>query len=436
MRHDRMMEVNVRAWQIAGCCGVAALALASLSTPAYAAEAAGGAASSRFTLKSRQQLEARSPLTNACYITPDGLALIANGGFSPDNGRTWTPLKPTPDFDSGLPHGYRREWHPPFYDAVTGRVLRIINSMDTPGLDPKIEEPPDALKTYYLRYRVSTDGGKTYLFDEPIVQKGPYSAAEPFAGVKVGRNAIFMGDAGSLPLRTRQGKILVPAQVCLADEKGALWSPGGGFTYTDVLILIGTWKDDGRMEWETSERVQADPARSTRGMIEPTLAEMPDGRLLLVMRGSNGGTKDREFKIPGYRWYAVSADGGYHWTKPEPWCYEDGTQFFSPSSMSQLLHHSSGRTFWIGNISPTNPQGNSPRWPLFIGEVDQKTLRLIKDSLLTIDTLTPEDKAGVELCVHSAVFEDRETGEVVVPMLRYTGGYKSNVPLLYRIAVR
>ena len=106
------------------------------------------------------------------------------------------------------------------------------------------------------------------------------------------------------------------------------------------------------------------------------------------------------------------------------------------SSMSQLLRHSSGRTFWIGNISPTNPRGNSPRWPLLIGEVEQTTLRLVKESLLTIDTLTPEDKDGVELCVHSAVFEDRENGDIVVPMLRYTGDYKSSVPMLYRIATK
>lgn len=64
--------------------------------------------------------------------------------------------------------------------------------------------------------------------------------------------------------------------------------------------------------------MEADPAASTRGTIEPTLAEMPDGRILMVMRGSNGGSKDPEFKIPGYRWHSVSSDGGYHWTKPQP----------------------------------------------------------------------------------------------------------------------
>jgi hypothetical protein len=56
--------------------------------------------------------------------------------------------------------------------------------------------------------------------------------------------------------------------------------------------------------------------------------------------------------------------------------------------------------------------------------------------VLVIDTQAPEDKAGVELCVHGSVFQDRETGDIVVPMLRYTGGYKSNVPVVHRIAAR
>jgi hypothetical protein len=410
--------------------------LLGVAAPSPGADTPAPVAGGRLTLRSSERLAARSPLTNACYISPTGLELIAYGGSSPDNGRTWTPLAPSPDFDSSLPPGYRREKHPPFFDAVTGRVVTVVNSMDTPGLDPKIEEPPVALKTYYLRYRVSVDGGRTYLFDEPIVQKGPYSAAEPFADVRVGRNAIFMGDAGSLLLRTRQGRILVPAQVCLADQKGELASPGGGFTYTDVLVLIGTWRDDLRLDWETSERVRADPVRSTRGMIEPTLAELADGRLLMVMRGSNGGSKDPDCRIPGYRWYSVSADGGYHWTTPEPWCYQDGTPFHSPSSMSQLLRLADGRTVWIGNLCPDNPRGNSPRWPLVAGVVDPGSLRLVRESVLVIDTQAPEDKAGVELCVHGSVFQDRETGDIVVPMLRYTGGYKSNVPVVHRIAAR
>lgn len=415
---------------------IIAIALLLAAGATASLQAAAPAKPGKLTLKLREKLTGRSPLTNGVYLKAKGLELLAAGGYSPDNGRTWEGFVPKPDFDGGLPKGYRREPHPVFVDPSNSRAVMVVNSMDTPGLDPKLIEPTIALTTYYLRYRVSVDGGRTYLFDEPIVQKGAYNEEHPFDGVWKGKNGIFMGDAGSLLLRTRKGKVLIPAQFCTLGADGKLSSPGGGFTYTDVVLLIGTWGANNRLAWEISERVQADPARSTRGMIEPTLTELPDGRLLMVMRGSNGGSKDPDFKIPGYKWYAVSTDGGYKWTKPQPWRYSDGKPFHSPSSMSQLLRHSNGRFYWIGNISPGNPRGNDPRSPLVVGEVDPKSLMLIRENVLTIDEKRPEDTEGVELCTHTAVWEDRETGDLVIPMNRFTGGYKSSTPYLYRIGTR
>jgi hypothetical protein len=388
----------------------------------------------RLELVERRRLEAPSPLANAIYVSPTGRQLLAAGGYSADNGQTWEKIDPFTRFDGKLPFGYRREIATRFYDPVENCVVAIVNAMDTPGVDPAAIEPPVALNTYYLRYRVSTDGGRSYVCDEPLVTEG-HTAERPLDGVQVGKNALFMGDAGSQTLRTRAGKLLVPAQACLLGADGELSSPGGGFTYTDAVTLIGEWADDHRLKWRAAQRVEGDPARSTRGMIEPTLAEMPDGRILMVLRGSNGGTKDPDYQLAGYRWQAVSEDGGEHWSTPEPWRYDDGETFFSPSSMSQLLAHSSGRYFWIGNICPTNPQGNSPRWPLVIGEVDARTLRLVRSSVIEIDTRQDEDTEGVELSAHAAAFEDRATGEIVLAMQRYTGGYKSSQPFVYRIAL-
>jgi hypothetical protein len=408
----------------------------------------------KLTVKSVQPSEKMSHLMFATYLKKTGVEMVKGSGYteatgstilikpgeefmpngfiSSDNGRTWVKQPANPDFDSKLPHGYRRETFPLFVDPVNGKIIKVVPSLDTPGLDPSIVEPPVALEAYYLRYRVSVDGGKTYRFDEPIVQKGK-TPENPFEGVYRGKNGIFMGDVGSQLLRTRKGRILIPAQACKLGPDGKLWSPGGGFTYTDVIIIIGRWVKGDRLEWEISQPIEADPARSTRGMIEPTLAEMPDGRLLCVMRGSNGGSKDPQFKIPGYRWVSVSSDGGYHWTKPEPWTYDDGAPFHSPSAMSQLLKHSSGRYFWIGNISPTNSKGNNPRWPLVIGEVDPQTLKLRKATLCTIDTKRPEE-SGLNLS-HWWGYEDRETGDIVIAGARFSLDYNQTHPILYRIGV-
>jgi hypothetical protein len=390
----------------------------------------------KLSLKSREKLAAPSPLAQTVYLTPTGHELLAAGGFSPDNGKTWQLFTPTPDFDSKLPHGYRREKHPLFVDHSNGQIVQIINAMDTPGVDLNEIEPHIALTTYYLRYRVSIDGGRTYLFDEPIVHHDKkYSPEHPLAGVWKGKNALFMGDLGSLPIRTREGTLLVPAQATVLGEDEKLSNPAGGFTYTDVRVLRGKWTKDKHLEWDAADPVQVSTQESIRGMIEPTLAQMPDGRILMIMRGANGGPTDPKFKIPSYKWMSVSTDDGRSWSKPVPWTYTTGEHFFSPGSMSQLVPHSTGRLFWVGNICKENARGNSPRHPLVAGEVDIQSMQLICDSIITIDDKHPEDTAGVELCAHTSVFEDRVTGDLVLPMLRWTGKYKRSEPFLYRIAV-
>ncbi|MCX6994184.1 MAG: sialidase family protein [Kiritimatiellaeota bacterium] len=395
-----------------------------------------GAKEHDIVLKSVEHPSAPSSLWGASYLKRDGVEMVRNGGYSPDNGRTWENLSPKPDFDSKLPYGYRRGKLPLFVDPVNGRILSTVMAIDTPGLDPKINEPLEERQNSYLRYRVSIDGGKTYLFDEPIIQKDK-TLDNPFDGIFRDKNAIFPGDCGSQIIRTRRGDIIAPFQATIPGPDGKLANPGGGFTWTETVMLIGRWAPDNRIEWYVS-KIVGDPARSTRGMIEPTLAEMPDGRILCVMRGSNGGSKDPDCKLPSYKWISVSTDGGFHWSKPEPWTYEDGTPFYSPSSMSQLLKHSSGRIFWIGNLSETNCRANHPRYPLVIGEVDRKTLHLIRNSVLAIDTARPEERdpsMSYLSLSHFWSLEDRETKDIVIVGSRALAQYTKYEPVVYRIAV-
>lgn len=374
---------------------------------------------------------------NAIYVRPEGGWLRAGANFSEDHGRTWRVRPVTPDFAAGLPHGYRREPVTSLLDSAHSRFLTIVNALDTPGLDPNLIEPPVALETYYLRYRVSTDGGMTWRFDEPIVQAGAFTKLHPFDGVWVGTNSIFLGDAGCLPIVTRRGQILVPAQATLAGPDGKLANPGGGFTYTDVLVLIGQWTAADRISWTGASRVAGDPKRTTRGLIEPTLAEFKDGRILMVMRGSNGGTADPDNQLPGYRWFAVSRDGGLNWSAPEPWTYDDGQPFYSPSAMSTLFRHSSGRCFWIGNLTTENPKGNLPRFPVVLGEVHPRSLKLIRDSVLLVDTEQETDRSQGRLDLsHFTLFEDRETKEIVLVYPRSHHAYKSQEWATVRLAVR
>lgn len=373
----------------------------------------------------------------AVYAEPRGQRLVAPAKVSDDNGRSWSPLVWRPDFAADLPPGFRREPVTAVCDHRTRRFVTLFNALDTPGLDPNAIEPPIAQQTYYLRYRVSQDAGRTWRFDEPILQSGAYDAKHPLEGVWVGTNAIYLGDAGCIPIVTRKGRVLVPAQATVVGSDGKLFNPAGGYTYTEVLVLIGTWTKKGHLTWTVSQRVCGDPARTTRGLIEPTLAEFSDGRILMVMRGSNGGKSDPKYALPSRKWFCISTDGGQTWSKPDEWTYDDGEPFFSPSSMSALCKHSSGRVFWAGNWSPTNCVGNLPRWPMVIGEVDRKTLLLIRHTLVTLDTEQPEDQTQGRLDLsHITLREDRVTKEIIACYPRAHHAYQSYEWATVRLAVQ
>ena len=396
---------------------------------ALAAEAARPA----LVLKEKTILDAPSPLRGAFYVNKTGLEMMTYGARSADNGRTWVQQAPQPDFTTDLPENYRRSPYPGFVDPENGALLTVMLAMDREDVDRAIEEPEETGTDSYIRYRVSLDGGKTFVFDEPVIQKGTYDFKHPLEGLYLGKNAIFLGDMGCRSIRTKQGHIIVPTQMTILNDEGMLETFGSGWDYYQCLMLIGTWKDDHRLAWTVSEPIPADPDRTVRGLYEPTLAEMPDGRILCVMRGSNGLAKDPEYKLPSHKWYCVSTDGGFYWSRPKPWRYSNGKEFFSPSSMSQIIHHSNGRYFWIGNISPANCQGNAPRWPLVAAEIDPQGMMLIEESVITLDTRGDADPEGLQLSNFYA-FEDRQSGDIVLPMQRWkpTDVYEW---VLYRVGV-
>lgn len=344
--------------------------------------------------------------------------------FSSDNGRTWTEPEQV-RFIFKQPDGvFRRSARPEFVDPVTDRMVGLVCN----GLFPT-DSPLEGLKSRYFTYRVSTDGGKTWDLEEQVIQTGAYDEDHPLEGVWLGRNGVNVGDMTCRPIRSREGKLLFPIQIAPLGPNGEYYNPGGGHTYGEAAVLIGTWTGNDRVDWDLSHRVKIPPERSTRGAIEPTIAEMPDGRILMILRGSN----DVRPEIPGYRWEAVSSDGGRTWTSPEPWTFTDGTPFFSPSSCSQLLRHSDGRYYWLGNICSRNPRGNRPRYPLVVGQVDPKSLCLMQETLLTVDDRGPNDHEKLTLSNFMA-HEDRETGEILVHMSRaWQHGDRTSAAYLYRV---
>ena len=363
-------------------------------------------------------------LGGSYYTTPEGRELVSVHSLtsrsdtvdvafvrrSEDNGSTWSSPEEWPmRFDHPEGTG-RRHVRGGYVDRGTGRYLQVW----TEGVLPT-DDPLEGMRRWTLHYAVSEDGGRTRAVEEQIVHAGAeYDATRHLPGVTVGRNCVMIGDLGQVPLTRSDGVILVPVQSSPTGPDGDYHNPGAGFTYTDCLLLMGRWQGDGRLSWTCSERVVGDPARTTRGVIEPTIAELDDGRILMVMRGSN----DARPELPGYKWMALSADGGQSWTAPEPWTYGDGEPFFSPSACSQLIPWRDGRLLWMGNICADNPRGNGPRYPIVLGEVDRCSGLLRRESVRVIDDRAAGEGEETTLSNFYAR-EDRDTGELVLHLPRF-----------------
>jgi hypothetical protein len=94
------------------------------------------------------------------------------------------------------------------------------------------------------------------------------------------------------------------------------------------LCLIGKWNAKAKdYAWTAGQRVEASATLSARGLMEPALAELQDGRVLVVWRGTATP------QTPGRKWFSISADGGRTLEPVAEWKYSDGSQFYSPSSI-------------------------------------------------------------------------------------------------------
>lgn len=331
--------------------------------------------------------------------------------WSSDNGRTWGDPEEIEFIRKDSEGTHRVYAHPGRVDPFTGRLIRFSNRVCLPT-----DQPSEGASRWAIWYEVSLDKGRSYGDAKPVTGSGR-----------------MLGDQTCVPIFMPDGEMLVPFQMAELAEDGSLFQPYDTPFYQS-RIAIGRWQDETTLTWEISECARLSPDYTTRGAFEPTIARVPDGRILMVLRGSNM----RKTELPGYRWHAVSHDNGRTWGEVRQWMFDDGTPFFSPSSCSQLLLHSGGRLLWIGNITGENPDGNLPRYPIVIGEVDQRSLVLKKETVVVIDDVGPGESPRTCLSNFHA-YEDRETSEIVMCMPRWRARSKEKLDWTtdsYRYGIR
>ncbi len=250
-----------------------------------------------------QPLEITKP--GPFVLMADGsLATVDDRGFylSRDRGKTWTePVFVCRGLNPAEPASY--------YLLRTKNNVLILVYLNFEGKkfswDVEKNEPGDCrLEVWSIR---SLDGGCTWIDHQRILE---------------GYNPNFFG-----LIQTSSGRVVVPLQHLISD-------PGR-------LVVCSFYSDDDGKSWRRSNWIDLGGHGHHDGAFEPTAAELPDGRVLMLIR-----TGFDRF------WQAISEDGKY-WRTIQP------SSIDASSSPGYLLRLRSGRLVLVWNR--LNPEGRV--WP-------------------------------------------------------------------------
>jgi sialidase-1 len=227
---------------------------------------------------------------------------VAGLRTSKDDGKTWSEpravcpgLHPTEPASSYLVQCKSGALVVVFLDCTTQKFL----------WDDKLGEPKDGCRLELWAIR-SLDGGKTWIDRQQLLD---------------GYNANFFGF-----IQTRAGRLV-------ASVEHLVRNPGHW-----VACSLGS-DDDGKT-WKRSNLIDLGGHGHHDGATEPTVAELGDGRLLMLIR-----TNLDRF------WQAFSADGGRYWRTIQP------SPLDASSSPGYLLRLHSGRLALVWNR--LNPEGRT-----------------------------------------------------------------------------
>lgn len=327
--------------------------------------------------------------------------------FSPDNGRTWSEFvraSETLSYPKGVEvwEGSGCKVYDPEARVLVDTWLRQIS------LEGNYHN--------FTYYRLSHDHGRTWSAPKQLRYEDgdAFDPDEPLKPAFLQRNQAYFG---SNLLRHSNGTLIH----CVAhanapgdpENDQRPWRMGS-------LCFIGRWDKRARdYRWTAGKRGSISPEVSSRGLMEPEVAELKDKCVLVIWRGSDTA------RTPGRKWFSVSHDGGMTLTEPQELKYDDGSRFYSPSSYHRMIRHSvTKKLYWIGNISAVPPKGNSPRYPLVIAEVEEKIPALRKTTVTTIDDRQPEQSDQVQFSNFS-LLENPETHELELYLTTYGSDAKN-----------
>jgi len=190
------------------------------------------------------------------------------------------------------------------------------------------------------------------------------------------------------------------------------WAP-----VDEVVTVIGEWTTQNDLAFRLGQPFSLEPERSSRGLDENTLIELPDSRIAAICRGDNSAFPDK----PGYKWLSFSADDGNTWSSPTPFPATGGDPIESGANGSALFRSlKNGRLYWLGNLAlrGERAKGNWPRSPLCLVEVQEQPFALRRDTLFVVDERGYNDSPRVQMS-NFRFYQDRETGDLLIFLTRY-----------------
>ena len=315
--------------------------------------------------------------------------------FSDDNGRTWS--EPVPAKKSRAITGGRIKYseHSAFFDVDTNQLITMAVKLFYPEDDLDLNQPHTLEMQTFDPHRRQ--------WSEP---------QEVTFGFRLGLTVSF-----TFPIKTSKGKLLFPAcKLCCGPDGKTVYLPGCDKPANESLVVIGEYQSNGTLAWRPGNPVAINLEQSSRGFDENTLIELADGRIAMVIRGSN-----HCLDLPGYKWVAFSSDDGQTWSRPVPWTWSDGQPMESSATGSALFRSIlNQKIYWIGNICPpgVRAEGNWPRSPLVIGEVDETSFTLKRETLRIIDQRSGQDSPGTQLS-NFRFYQDRQTGHIILFLTRF-----------------
>jgi hypothetical protein len=326
---------------------------------------------------------------------------------SQDNGRTWSDFEDLPETVTHE-QGARIYWGggAPFYDVAHEALVSIW-----------LRQTKTSTYFNHCFSRISRDGGRTW--SEPKFMRyedgADFDPENPLDGAFLNNNQAYIGNN---IIRHSNGTLIHAAAAVNVPYENPTGKSFDGRVAADAknigsTCFIGTWNGETQdYDWLAGKPVWVPLEVSARGLMEPDVVGLEDGRVLLVWRGSDTPVTE------GRKWFSVSEDGGQTLSPVKEWKYEDGTRFYSPSSIHRFIRHSvTGKLYWVGNVCASPPSGNSPRYPLIIGEVDESVPALKRDTVTVIDDRGPEDSDKLQLS-NFTIFEDRETHRIELYLTR------------------